>query len=225
MYNLLGSFEEEQSLVLTHDDLFDYLFSILGADQKLPLELRNQLVEAQAFVFLGFDFQAWYVKLLLRMLNIHTQGKVPLVSQGKNGSRTPPNELKNFYVSNFQMQFLELEAEDLIDQLFERFGDSQADSLALRKLSEQQTPEIVGLVKDLTREGKLTEVFDLLYDYLEGRNPQLSDDLTLLEGRFTRNERKFGAEGVIKNEDYNLELNKIQAGILQIVNQLKGGSP
>ena len=96
---------------------------------------------------------------------------VPLVSQGKNGNAKPPEDLKNFYVTHFQMRFLEIEAEKLVDGLIQRFEEPEEGELSLRQLSNQQEPEVVESVRKLIRLDRVADTFDPLYEYLEGRTP------------------------------------------------------
>ena len=48
LYNMLGYVEEYDSLVLTHNDLFDYLHSIFAGKSMQP-ELRQQLKQAHSY--------------------------------------------------------------------------------------------------------------------------------------------------------------------------------
>ena len=68
--NLLGVQNMFNSLVLTFNQLFDYLASILG-DHKLSDGLKKQLQEAQSILFLGFKFNKWYYKLIFRLLGFY----------------------------------------------------------------------------------------------------------------------------------------------------------
>ncbi len=56
IYNLFGNVEFEGSLVLTYDDLFNYLISIFGK-QELHKDLRMELRTARMILFLGFKFE------------------------------------------------------------------------------------------------------------------------------------------------------------------------
>ena len=67
VYNILGSLSQSESLVFTYDDLFEYIFSILG-DNRLPQELQIALKSAERFIFLGVNFNKWYMHLLLKLL-------------------------------------------------------------------------------------------------------------------------------------------------------------
>jgi hypothetical protein len=69
IYNLFGSIDDQESLILDHDDLFDYLSAILGKN-KLPQVVQNTLSNAKTLIFFGFDLNKWYIQLLLRLLNL-----------------------------------------------------------------------------------------------------------------------------------------------------------
>lgn len=68
-YNLLGWVEEDESLVLTHNDLFSYLESVFSGG-RMHFDLKSELLQANNYIFLGLPFGKWYMQLLLRVLNI-----------------------------------------------------------------------------------------------------------------------------------------------------------
>ena len=69
IYNIFGSIDDLNSLITDYDSLYDFLINILKADQEFPLQLKNILSNAKAFVFLGFDLSKWYIPLIVRKLN------------------------------------------------------------------------------------------------------------------------------------------------------------
>ncbi|MEO1451656.1 MAG: SIR2 family protein, partial [Bacteroidota bacterium] len=69
VYNLLGTIEQQESLVLTHDDLFQYLERIFSEGQ-VPQAILDALFGARCLLFLGVGFDKWYVQLLLRLLKV-----------------------------------------------------------------------------------------------------------------------------------------------------------
>ena len=64
-----GSVNDLNSLILDYDSLYDFLINILKADQEVPLQLKNILGSARAFLFLGFDLRKWYIPLIIRKFN------------------------------------------------------------------------------------------------------------------------------------------------------------
>lgn len=68
IYNLCGSIEDYQSLVLDFDDMFELLKNLLS-DFGIPKAVNDVLVNATTYIFIGFQFDKWYTQLLLRYLN------------------------------------------------------------------------------------------------------------------------------------------------------------
>jgi hypothetical protein len=69
IYNLFGKYEDEDSLVATQNDIIEFLFAILGGF-KLPMGILTPLKAAKVFLFMGFDFEKWYLKVLLKLLDL-----------------------------------------------------------------------------------------------------------------------------------------------------------
>lgn len=69
VYHLYGRVEESESMVLTENELIDFLVAVVSDNPPLP---RNIIGELQAsyknFLFLGFGFQNWYLRVLLHVL-------------------------------------------------------------------------------------------------------------------------------------------------------------
>jgi hypothetical protein len=70
IFYLYGSIDDEDSLVLTEDDLLDFLVSISSKD-TLPDRLLHELRSpGKSFLFLGFGFKYWYLRIILRIMGI-----------------------------------------------------------------------------------------------------------------------------------------------------------
>ena len=70
LFYLYGSIRDEESLVTTENDLLDFLASIMAKD-SLPERLINELqAPDKSFLFLGFGFKHWHLRILLHILEI-----------------------------------------------------------------------------------------------------------------------------------------------------------
>ena len=70
LFYLCGSIRDEDSLVLTENDLLDFLVSISSGD-TLPDRLVHELKSPdKCFLFLGFGFKHWYLRIIFHILNI-----------------------------------------------------------------------------------------------------------------------------------------------------------
>jgi len=115
LYNLFGDIETDSSLIFTYEDLFNYLIPSAGKFE-LPMELQQELQKARLVLFIGFKFEKWYFKLLLRLLNLH-QDKLNNAAQLKKSS---PPLLKNFYAEQFKIDFLQYNESDIIDNIYNK---------------------------------------------------------------------------------------------------------
>jgi hypothetical protein len=118
IYNLLGVQNMFNSIVFSFNQLFDYLTAILG-DRKLCDSIKKQLQEAQSILFLGFKFNKWYYKLIFKILGFYDNAmyQAPLneIEQLNN------DEIYNFYVNEFNFQFVEISGKEVIEKLYEHY--------------------------------------------------------------------------------------------------------
>jgi len=69
IYKLFGSLEELDSLVITENDLLDFLVNVSKNAPSLPGDLTSRLRDPQtSFLFLGFGFHNWHFRILLHAL-------------------------------------------------------------------------------------------------------------------------------------------------------------
>jgi hypothetical protein len=92
VYQLFGSVADSRSLVLTETDLLEFLVKIITPESGLPSDLKNQFSEDKnpdiSFLFIGFGFQRWYLRILLHVLR----------QQSKPTRRSLALESENFFV-------------------------------------------------------------------------------------------------------------------------------
>jgi len=72
VFHLYGHPSNRESLVLTESDLIEFLVRVVQHDPPLPDEIRGYVGDPDtSFVFVGFGFQFWYVRVLLHVLNVY----------------------------------------------------------------------------------------------------------------------------------------------------------
>jgi hypothetical protein len=116
LYNIFGNIEEEGSVVLTYTELFDYIISISGKDD-MPQEVKSQIMSSRMVLFLGFKFEKWYFKLLLRLLKIQEGKNIRQAGKGKD--MLP--QIRNFYSDEFKIKFLEYGSADIVNNIHAKF--------------------------------------------------------------------------------------------------------
>ncbi len=234
LYNLLGCIENQQSLVLTHDDLLSYLFSVLGAF-AFPRELTKAVQESQYFLFLGFDFEKWYLQLLLKLFLSEDKLSIATGEGAEVGSPTKdtwPDTVRptSFYSEKYGVEFVDTRIEGYVGAIYEECGRQGL----LREKKAARERSIKDLVDARIREGDLEEALDTLYGFIDGSVDESSlgaDKTELLNevnshiGVLARNEKNI-RKGVIKKEDAEVERRRIVDAIQLIVSGVTAeGSP
>jgi len=78
IYHLYGSIADSRSLVLAETDLLDFLANIICGNPKLPPALGHILADSNtSFLFIGFGFQQWYLRVLLHVFRAKQRSARP----------------------------------------------------------------------------------------------------------------------------------------------------
>jgi len=69
VFHLCGHLQDPDSMVLTEDDLLNFLIAIASKDPPLPRTITEVFSDAStSILFLGFGFRYWYLRILLQSL-------------------------------------------------------------------------------------------------------------------------------------------------------------
>lgn len=208
LYNAFGSIESEESMILSHDDLFDYFKSIF-AQQSMPDKLKIQLQDMKNFIFLGVSFEKWYMQLLLRELEIHNrQYEFIRYAAGQGTS----NELSSFCLEQFQIQFVSRNITEFIDQLLEHFPAE-----ALRQPSSGDDT-VINRARKLVAKGRLQEAIEEVEDELE--DTDLQDQVLQISGRYGKLKRRI-RKGVLREEEKLVQENMLADDLLTLLQEAK----
>ena len=72
VFHLYGHPTNRESLVLTENDLIEFLVRVVQREPPLPDVIRGHMGDPDtSFLFVGFGFQHWYVRILLQVLNVY----------------------------------------------------------------------------------------------------------------------------------------------------------
>ncbi|MCB9333057.1 MAG: SIR2 family protein [Lewinellaceae bacterium] len=137
LYNLCGSVEDQESLILDYDDLFKMLKTLL-ADLKIPNEIRLPLMKTTTYIFVGFHFERWYTQLFLRYLNMND-------NQFSNNSRNyvlnttfRDTDMERFFLQQFNILRYIGADWTFFEELHRRFEEKYP--VKLRRLIDQLSP-------------------------------------------------------------------------------------
>lgn len=191
VYNLFGCVEEPDSLIFEQDDLFEFLFAILG-DRRLPRELTAFTERAQGVVFLGFDFDKWYFKLLLKLLFPNRDKYYSMMladAQERYGSH-----LHSFYANIFDIEYIDSGLPAFVQALY---ADCAQRGL-LRETATREESPIKKRVRSLISVGEIQEAIQELEIHLDTL-PNADDDaaaLSVIAGEYNRLRRKIAANSI-----------------------------
>lgn len=211
LYNVFGCIESEESLVLTHNDLYDYFKSIF-ARKSMPQLLKDQLQEVKYILFLGVPFDKWYMQLLLRELEIHRQ-EYDFIRHAVNQTLT--DEIRTLCVEQFKINFIsENQIINFIAELSGRCRDAKPPLIRQAGATERS---IGDKVRQLVAAGNAEAAINLLEDATEGT--ELQDEVAQLAGRYRMFQRRANS-GLLRPEEQEVQQNNIFDSILKLANQL-----
>ena len=214
LYNLCGSVEDQESLILDYDDLFKMLKTLL-ADLKIPNEIRLPLMKTTTYIFVGFHFERWYTQLFLRYLNMND-------SQFSNNSRNyvlkttfADADMQRFFMQQFNVKFIGADWA-FFKTLHQRFGEKYPSRL--RKVVEQLSPTAATIVQ-LVAKNDLVAAFSMLKIFASQLDAEEQKLLTMTEGAYHQylNDK---AEGIVLDQILNSELARVRKNILELAKKL-----
>jgi hypothetical protein len=209
IYNLFGTKDKDESLVLDYDDMYNILHSMFSAP-GLPNKFLVSFREARTYIFLGFHFDKWYSQLLLKFLN--GKGKLLSIQHPRIESDT-----YQFMITEFKIKFIGSE-HDFFEQLYKRC-DVQKDAQKKKMLrSIAETALAAPAIEVLKRVaiGEVDNALDLLLVAADGLDWE--NDIILLKGRYTRLEED---KERTDSRDYRIELAKILDNIIEYTKHIE----
>lgn len=99
IYNIFGSIEDPNTLIITRDKLYETIEKLLPGG-TLPNGVEKYLNYARSFIFLGFSFDSWYYQLICHRLKIF-RGEGENTSLSTSGVVVSNEIMRN----HFQMVF------------------------------------------------------------------------------------------------------------------------
>lgn len=216
IYNMVGEVKKRNSLVMTYDDFYNYLESIFEGNSMSPV-LKENIWEADYFIFLGMPFDRWYVHMFMRILQQHEKNR----SSKKYAANVYlSNEITTHCAEQYTMTFVP----DGIGEFLQRFHDKCKERGILRSAQEMKKLELsYDQIIEWLRENKFEEIFDELIMKLTaigGAGERWKTEVLQLDGRFNDLKRSIRM-GVIDDRDRIIEMNRIRANILDVVESMR----
>lgn len=161
IYNLFGSITNLDTLILSHDDLFEYFRALMG-NNVLPQELRTALESASNYIFLGFQFDKWYVQLILSLLRLNDKQYNFIRYASANAIS---NDVKSLCINHYRIQFIGADNNVFINTLYDKCKEAGLlrDFSAVQGVNFMDEKE-KDLRENIERENKLLQEYEQLQD-------------------------------------------------------------
>ena len=130
VFNLFGYYENAMSLVLTESDTVEFMKNVIKDQPPLPPKLLSQLDSHKTYLFLGFDWEQWNLRLLMEGLNLEKECNI--LAHSHHGVALQP-KTKDFYESSFQFTFITDNIAQFVTDLKAKYNEQFPDTIEVVK--------------------------------------------------------------------------------------------
>ncbi len=219
VYNLWGSCTQKNSLIYTYDHLFSFIEQ-LSNRKHVPLGIRLAIQDPfKNFIFLGFDQNSWYYKVVLWFLRFHKKKRTsfafhPIVQKDSVSGYFDSHESKYF-----KLNLIPKNVSEFISELVKRCEKDA--NIELRKLGRKSESQDFSsdVLQKLIKEGFLMQALSKL-DSLPGLEREDQHEIILLLSKLNQLETD-RRKGIISLQQDGLIRSKIIDSSLKIIDNLR----
>lgn len=117
IFNLLGSNKNRESMVFTYDSLFKFFYNLFPLE-KLSQKFKAAVYNTSSFLFLGFNYDKWYLKLIFFLLTKIREDKGSGGNLAIYTGDDKTAKVKEFYKDQMSFKFNEVKAYEFIKSLY-----------------------------------------------------------------------------------------------------------
>jgi hypothetical protein len=142
IYDLSGSLDELESLVLSEHDLLDFLVNVTRNSPPLHPYVTSRFSDpATSFLFIGFGFRHWYMRILLHALKAGGHKEPSLALEDASFFDLPDQrQTVLFFQSGHFIDFRQHPLQDFTRELRQRF-EGQMRSARSARLAVPEPPD------------------------------------------------------------------------------------
>jgi len=131
VYNLFGFYKKPESLVLTYGDQLGYVNKITGAQhERLPDSLLAAFNMPRFYLFMGFDFEDWSMRLLFDALFKSSRNNIQPFAYPLKGEPDAGPHAKVFFQGEFRMEFPKVDIETFVSNLTGHFHNIEGHAVS-----------------------------------------------------------------------------------------------
>ncbi|MBP6825562.1 MAG: toll/interleukin-1 receptor domain-containing protein [Saprospiraceae bacterium] len=120
VYRLFGSAADSDSLILTEKDRILFVEDIVQHNNAIPNTILSRVADDTALIFIGFDFEQWHLRLLLRALFAKKDLKAKVFVPYGGNRLSPGTEV--FFQKQFNASFLPDQPLDFLKEMETRWN-------------------------------------------------------------------------------------------------------
>ncbi|MEJ2093285.1 MAG: toll/interleukin-1 receptor domain-containing protein [Syntrophobacterales bacterium] len=143
IYQFFGSLADPNSLVITENDLLEFLVNVASKAAKLPDNIESELRRRnKILLFLGFGFRYWHLRVLLYLINIGAKDscsfaleKIVPESREEINRTTMFIENKNYNIKICNAELIDF-VEKLTTKYKNQYGTTKPDLIAPHEVIE-----------------------------------------------------------------------------------------
>jgi TIR domain/SIR2-like domain len=177
VYHLFGHYRDPKSLVITEGHLIEFLVNVIKGTPALPDEVRSVIAAASSsFLFLGFGFHHWYLRVLLQAMNAY--GRRSKAFEDQQFFEHPDREQAVRFFTDRLIEFRQLRWEEFAKQLRGTY-EAAAKSIAAteaRTLSAPSAPPAGAPKAFVSYASEDVETVEELVAFLEARGIDVWQD-------------------------------------------------
>jgi hypothetical protein len=124
IYQLYGGLQNQESLVITENDLLTFLVNVTSSKAPLPDNILSELTSRdKSLLFLGFGFRHWYLRVLLHMINFDSKENRSFALERIAAQGLEDIRKTNLYIENkrWKIQICDQELNDFAKELVSRY--------------------------------------------------------------------------------------------------------
>lgn len=209
IFNLFGSVDSYESIVLDFEDIFDHLKSLLN-NINVPDVIRSVLSETDTYIFIGFHLEKWDTQLLFRYLNMKEHCFDDSKKNYTTKSLSIDNSSESFFRQQFNLKYYGAPV-DFLDKVHAKYFEMLAneDKEITRELSPKKTVEYFISLDEVQKS------LNYLTDYTNNKDGRSSQELIMIKSNFAR--YMYLTKNKLENVDFlEIQRNKIKQSILDI---------
>lgn len=125
VYNLFGCIDNPCSMVISENDLIQFVINIISRNPGLPANVRSELANQQkSFLFIGFGFlsKSWYFRILLQALESNNKAKMSYALECVNNIQNDQDPTFLFFRDELKVSLYYFDQKKFIETLVERYN-------------------------------------------------------------------------------------------------------